>query len=71
MGYAMTQTFNDLVIADVELAPIVTYAGLALLLLLLLRVVFGVTGWSRVMHLPPLTAVSLYIVLVAILVCSM
>src|SRR5262245_1561720 len=44
---AMTQTYRDLVIGGVLVAPIISYAAMALLLFLLLRPLLHLVGFSR------------------------
>jgi hypothetical protein len=63
----MTQSFNELVVGGVEVAPFVTYAGLAFIALLAFRIILSITGLSRRFSLPPLAGLCLYIIAIALL----
>ena len=57
----MTQTYRDLVIGGVLVAPIISYAAMALLLFLLLRPLLHLVGFSRYFSNPPVAELSLYV----------
>jgi hypothetical protein len=57
----MTNTYRELVIGGVLVAPIVSYAATALLIFLLLRPLLHVVGFSRFFSNPALAQISLYI----------
>jgi Protein of unknown function (DUF1656) len=63
----MTRPFDELVVGGVEVAPFVTYAGLAFIALLSLRIMLSVTGLSRRFTLPPFAGLCLYIIIIALL----
>ena len=57
----MTNTYRELVIGGVLVAPVVSYAATALLIFLLLRPLLHVVGFSRLFSNPALAQISLYI----------
>jgi len=57
----MTNTYRELVIGGVLVAPIVSYAATALLIFLLLRPLLHLVGFSRFFSNPALAQISLYI----------
>jgi Protein of unknown function (DUF1656) len=57
----MTQTYRELIIGGVLIAPIVSYAAVALLLFLLLRPVLRLLRFSSFFSSPPLAELSLFI----------
>ena len=57
----MTNTYRELVIGGVLVAPVVSYAATALLIFLLLRPLLHVVGFSRFFSNPALAQISLYI----------
>jgi len=57
----MMQTYRELVIGGVLVAPIVSYAAIALLLFLLLRPLLDAVGFSRLFSHPPVAELSLYV----------
>ena len=57
----MTQTYRDLVIGGVLVAPIISYAAMALLLFLLLRPLLYLVGFSRYFSNQPVAELSLYV----------
>ena len=57
----MTQTYRELVIGGVLVAPIISYAAMALLLFLLLRPLLHLVGFSRYFSNPPVAELSLYV----------
>ena len=63
----MTNTYRELVIGGVLVAPIVSYAATALLIFLLLRPLLHVVGFSRFFSNPALAQISLYISILGLL----
>jgi Protein of unknown function (DUF1656) len=57
----MMQTYRELVIGGVLVAPIVSYAAIALLIFLLLRPLLHLVGFSKLFSNPPIAELSLYI----------
>lgn len=57
----MTHTYRELVLDGVLVAPIVSYAAMALLLFLLLRPLLHLAGLSRLFSNPSLAELSLYV----------
>jgi hypothetical protein len=57
----MTNTYRELVIGGVLIAPIVSYAATALLIFLLLRPLLHLVGFSRFFSSPHVVELSLYI----------
>jgi hypothetical protein len=57
----MTQTYRELVIGGVLVAPIISYAVMALLLFVLLRPLLHLVGFSRYFSNPPVAELSLYV----------
>ncbi len=57
----MTQTYRELIIGGVLVAPIVRYAAIALLLFFLLRPLLHRVGFSRLFSNPPIADFSLYV----------
>lgn len=55
------QTYRELVIGGVLVAPIVSYAAIALLIFLLLRPLLHLVGFSKLFSNPPIAELSLYI----------
>jgi hypothetical protein len=64
----MTQSFNDLVVGDVLVAPFVIQAACAALIVFLLRPVLSRLGFDRIFSAPPVAMLCLYILIVALLV---
>jgi hypothetical protein len=64
----MIQSFHELVIGDVLVAPFVTQAGAALAVLVLLRPMLARFGFDRLFSAPPAALLCLYVVIVAVLV---
>lgn len=63
----MTHTYRELVIGGVLVAPIVSYAAVALLVFVLLRPVLRFVGFSRFFSNPPLAEFSLYVTIFGLL----
>lgn len=57
----MTHTYRELVLDGVLVAPIVSYAALALLLFLLLRPLLHLAGFAKLFSNPSLAELSLYV----------
>ncbi len=64
----MMQTFPELTIGDVLIAPFVTYAIAALLIYLMLRPVLQLVAFDRLFANPPVAQLSLYVVILASLI---
>ena len=64
----MEQTFSELTIGGILVAPFVTYAATAAVLLFLLRPLLRLIGFERVFSNPPLAVLGLYVVILATLV---
>jgi hypothetical protein len=63
----MTHTYRELVLGGVLIAPIVTYAAMALLMFLLLRPLLHIVGFSRFFSNPSLAELSLYVAIFGLL----
>lgn len=63
----MTPRFYDLVIGGVMLPPILRYAGLAILIALVLRPLLGRIGFGHLFANPSLAEFSLFISIVGLL----
>ncbi|MCP3407274.1 DUF1656 domain-containing protein [Bradyrhizobium sp. CCGB01] len=57
----MTNTYRELVVGGVLIAPIVSYAATALLAFLLLRPVLRLGGFTRFFSNPSLAELCLYV----------
>jgi len=57
----MMHTYRELVIGGVLVAPIVSYAAMALLLFLSLRPLLHFVGFSRLFSNPAVAELSLYV----------
>lgn len=57
----MTHTYRELVLDGVLVAPIVSYAAMALLLFLLLRPLLHFAGFAKFFSNPSLAELSLYV----------
>jgi hypothetical protein len=66
----MTQTYRELVIGGVLVAPVVSYAAAAIVILLVLRPALHLIGFSRLFSNPPVAELSLYIVIFGLLTLS-
>ena len=64
----MMQTYRELVIGGVLVAPIVSYAAIALLVFILLRPLLHLVGFSRLFSNPPVAELSLYVSIFGLLV---
>ncbi|TWA98849.1 DUF1656 domain-containing protein [Bradyrhizobium stylosanthis] len=63
----MTNTYRELVIGGVLIAPIVAYAAIALLAFLLLRPLLRFIGFARLFSNPSLAELSLYVAMFGLL----
>lgn len=63
----MTHTYRELIIGGVLVAPIVTYAAIALLLFLLMRPLLHLVRFSRFFSNPSLAELSLYVTMFGLL----
>ncbi|MBB4370473.1 hypothetical protein GGD63_003268 [Bradyrhizobium sp. cir1] len=63
----MTNTYRELVVGGVLIAPIVSYAAIALLAFLLLRPLLRFIGFSRLFSNPSLAELSLYVAMFGLL----
>ena len=64
----MMQTFPELVIGGVLVAPFVLYAALALVVFLLLRPLLRLVAFDRYFANPPVAQLSLYVLILAALI---
>ena len=63
----MTNTYRELVIGGVLIAPIVSYAVIALVAFLLLRPVLRLIGFAGLFSNPSLAELSLYVAMFGLL----
>ena len=63
----MRSGFAELILGGTLVAPFLTYALVALLLLLLLRPLLRLVGFESMFSNPPLVLLCLYVILVALL----
>lgn len=63
----MTQTYRELVIGGVLVAPVVSYAAVTIVILVVLRPALHLIGFSRLFSNPPVAELSLYIVIFGLL----
>jgi hypothetical protein len=64
----MTHTFGELVIGGVLVAPFVTYAVAALFIILAIRPVLHIVGFSSLFSNPSIAELSLYATILGLLV---
>jgi hypothetical protein len=64
----MAHTFRELVIGGVLVAPLVTYAVAALLVVVAIRPVLRLVGFSRLFSNPSIAELSLYVTILGLLV---
>jgi hypothetical protein len=64
----MTHTFGELVIGGVFVAPFITYAMVALFVLLLTRPFLRFVGFSRIFSDAAMAELSLYVTILGLLV---
>jgi hypothetical protein len=63
----MIQTYRELVIGGVLVAPVVSYAAATIVILLVLRPALHLIGFSRLFSNPPVAELSLYVVIFGLL----
>lgn len=63
----MTHTYRELIIGGILVAPIVSYAAVALLLFLLLRPVLQIVGFSKFFSNPSIAELSLFVTIFGLL----
>ena len=63
----MTHTYSELIIDGVLVAPIVSYAAIALLMFFLLRPLLHFAGFGRLFSNPSLAELSLYVTMFGLL----
>ncbi|WP_457155382.1 DUF1656 domain-containing protein [Mesorhizobium sp. P5_C1] len=63
----MTHTFRELVIGGVLVAPIVTYAAIALVLVIVLRPLLHLIGFSGYFSNPSIAELSLFVAIFGLL----
>jgi hypothetical protein len=64
----MTHTFRELVIGGVLVAPLIWYAVAALVVVLVLRPILNLIGFSRIFSNPSIAELSLYVTVLGLLV---
>jgi hypothetical protein len=64
----MTHTFRELVIGGVLVAPLIWYAVAALVVILVLRPILDLFGFSRIFSHPSIAELSLYVTVLGLLV---
>lgn len=64
----MMQTFPDIVIGGVLVAPFVLYAAVALIVVLLFRPLLALVAFDRLFANPPVVQLSLYVLILAALI---
>lgn len=64
----MTHTFRELVIGGVLVAPLIWYAVAALVVILVLRPILDLVGFSRIFSQPSIAELSLYVTVLGLLV---
>lgn len=63
----MTHTFSELTVGGVLVAPFVTYAVVALLVMLILRPILRLTGAAKLFSHPSIAELSLYVTILGLL----
>ena len=64
----MTHTFRELVVGGVLLAPFVTYAVAALVIVLITRPVLRLTGFAKMFSHASIAELSVYVTILGLLV---
>jgi hypothetical protein len=64
----MMQSFPELTIGGVLVAPFVIYAGGAVAIFAVLRPFFRLVGFDRAFSSPPIAELSLYVLILAVLI---
>jgi hypothetical protein len=63
----MTQTYRELIVGGVLVAPIVAYALVAIAVIAVLRPVLHFIGFSNLFSNPPIAELSFYIAILGLL----
>jgi Protein of unknown function (DUF1656) len=63
----MTQTYRELIIGGVLVAPIASYAAGMLFIIVMLRPILHFIGFSRLFSNPPIAELSLYLAIFGLL----
>ncbi|OSJ26518.1 hypothetical protein BSZ19_35195 [Bradyrhizobium japonicum] len=63
----MTHSYRELVIGGVLIAPLLSYAGVTIALIVILRPVLHLVGFSNWFSNPPIAELSLYIAIFGLL----
>jgi hypothetical protein len=64
----MTHTFHELVIGGVLVAPFISYAVAALFVILIIRPILHLVGFSGMFSHPSIAELSLYVTVLGLLV---
>jgi hypothetical protein len=64
----MTHTFYELVVGGVLVAPFLSYAVAALIVIVVIRPVLHLVGFSRIFSHPSVAELSLYVTVLGLLV---
>ena len=64
----MTHSFPELTIGGVLVAPFVIYAGAAIAIFVVLRPLLHLFAFDRAFSNPPVTELSLYVLILALLI---
>ena len=64
----MTHTFYELVVGGVLVAPFLSYAVTALIVIVVIRPVLHLVGFSRIFSHPSVAELSLYVTVLGLLV---
>jgi hypothetical protein len=64
----MTHTFCELVVGGVLLAPFVTYAVAALVIVLIIRPVLRFIGFAKMFSYPSIAELSVYVTILGLLI---
>ena len=67
----MMHSFSDLVIGSVFVAPFVSYAAMALAILLVLRPILRLCGFERLFSHPTVAELSLYVTILGLLTVAL
>ena len=63
----MTQTYRELIIDGVLIAPLIAYAAITIAIWFVLRPVLRITGFSRLFSNPPIAELSLFVAIFGLL----
>ena len=63
----MTQTYRELVIDGVLVAPLVAYAAATIVIVVVLRPALHIIGFSRLFSHPPIAELSLFVAIFGLL----